>query len=93
MSRCYPNFEYLWVKSLNQLGFSDEDALNPDILPFMSNYWITKPVLMYEYREFFKKTKQVLDNCKEIQEKLWEDSKYYHHTSSVSLCLQINKKL
>jgi hypothetical protein len=92
MSRCHPNFEYLWVKTLSQLGFSDEDALNPDILPFMSNYWITKPVLMYEYIEFFKKTKQVLDNYKEIQEKLWEDSKYYHHTLSVEKCLELFNK-
>jgi len=89
MSRCHPNFEYLWVKTLSQFK---SDALNPDILPFLSNYWITKPVLMYEYIEFFKKTKQVLDNYKEIQEKLWEDSKYYHHTLSVEKCLELFNK-
>jgi hypothetical protein len=89
----HPKFKGLWFRLMQELGITENKALDADIMPFFCNYWMCKSKLMYSYIEFFKKAKNVLEICPELQDDLWSDALYKANTLSVDKCMQLyNKK-
>ena len=85
----HPKFKSLWLKMFRNMDISDEQALDPSIPAFFCNYWITTPTLMLKYIEFFKKSKDILDNSADIQEEIYEDSTYNGGTLSNEKCIEL----
>jgi hypothetical protein len=88
----HPNFKSLWIKMFDQLNIPETDAMNPNVVPFFSNYWITKSTLMLKYIEFFRTAKYILDTYPDIQKELWEDSLYAGDSLSKEKCMELYEK-
>lgn len=88
----HPKFENIWIKLFNQLNVPESHSTNPKIIPFFSNYWITRPKIMLKYIEFFKTVKHILDTCPDIQQELWEDAMYGGNSLCKEKCMELYGK-
>lgn len=60
----------------NELGYPRNYVIENNFLPFFCNYWIAKKDVLYEYINFFKKCKNIIDNNHEIQKYINENIEY-----------------
>lgn len=80
-----PHFRALWVDMLTQLGFSEENALDPTVKPFYCNYWIARPDIMRTYCDFYRRAQRALQDSP-LQAELWEDAGYSNSYSNPEWC-------
>jgi hypothetical protein len=66
-------------KLFNKLNYPDLYVYN-NMFKFYCNYWIAKKDALFEYINFFKKCKQIIDTDEEIQSIIWNDAYYYNIT-------------
>ena len=71
-----PDFSKL-TQEIFDLAGMDWDVENKLIYPVFSNYWIAKPELIDKYvNTFLRPCMDVMKTSKDLQERLWADSKY-----------------
>jgi hypothetical protein len=84
----HPRFLQVWVPLLTQMGYAVDDAVSPEFPLLAGNYWLTKPALMSQFCEFYKRAVQVLETHQPLQHALWSDSCYATHLTS-DQCMEI----
>jgi len=80
-SRFHPHFKPLWIALLQELGYSEDVALDKRIPFFMYNYWIATSSWIQQYSEFLQRAVAVLqswssDPSHPLYAKLFSDSEY-----------------
>ena len=80
-----PHFRALWINMLTQMGFSEEDAIDPTIKPFYCNYWIARPEIMRTYCDFYRRAQRALQESL-LQVELWSDTGYFNSYSNPEWC-------
>lgn len=61
---------------LKELGYTEEQIMDPEIKGFFSNWWICKPKWMSQYIEFYKKCKHISENNAIVKKCLTADGYY-----------------
>jgi hypothetical protein len=72
----HPQFAYLFVTILEEMGYLQEDITSPHIPLFCCNYFLCKPMWMELYLTFLRRAIQIMENKQEIQEALYSNAMY-----------------
>jgi hypothetical protein len=86
--RLHPNFINIWVRLLKKLLPGDVNLLSNDIPLFYNNYWFTRPKIMKEYRDFFKKAVILLEDDPEV----YDDACYIEGKISTEKLIDISAR-
>lgn len=86
-----PYFLLSYTEILNKLGYHETEYLDPNIPSYFCNWWLTKPIYMIQYVEFFKKCTAIIEFNNYINKYLLEHS-YYTGTLSKDTLLKMTGK-
>lgn len=86
------NFSRSWYILLKDMGFEDDQIYNSNILPFLCNWWISKPKFMLDYINFYKSCINVIETNQTLQQLLQSNSFYNSGNLSPSDLNTIFKK-
>lgn len=86
------NFHRSWYILLNNIGYNDDQIYDKNVLPFLCNWWISKPNLMLDYIQFYKTCRDKIEKNSLLKDLIESNSFYTSGNLSANDIQYIFKK-